>query len=251
MGVEVRVETDGGVARLTVSHPERRNALNLELSAQLVAAVDRVVADPSVGAVVVTGEPPAFCAGGDLDELARADADTLRRVYAGFRAVERCPLPTLAAVNGPAVGAGLNLALACDVRLAGPKALFDARFLDLGIHPGGGYTWMVQRALGPAGAAALTLFGERLDAAEAVRTGLAWRAYDTDDELLAAAHALAGRATAGPPAVVRATKASLRAAAGLPGAAEALEIEIGPQAESLRAPEFRTRAAKLLGREPA
>src|SRR4051794_22052296 len=172
MAIEVRTETTDRVAVLTVSNPERRNAMNLELSGKLVEALDACRADDGVGAVVITGEDPAFCAGGDLGELATADPAVLHRVYAGFLAVAEHPLPTVAAVNGAAVGAGLNLALACDIRLAGPRARFDARFLPLGLHPGGGYTWMAQRVLGYQRAAAMTLFGEVVDAEEAARIGL-------------------------------------------------------------------------------
>src|ERR1700720_36743 len=93
-------------------------------------------------------------------------------------AVGRCTLPTIAAVNGPAVGAGLNLALAADVRIAGPNALFDARFQKLGLHPGGGATWMLQRAVGPQVARAALLFGMRFDAESAVRHGLGLRVPD-------------------------------------------------------------------------
>ena len=164
MATAVHTEITDRVAVLTLSHPERRNAMNIELSGKLVDAVRAAVADDGVGAIVITGEDPAFCAGGDLAELARADPATLHTVYAGFLAIAQCPLPTIAAVNGAAVGAGLNLALACDLRLAGPRAKFDARFLSLGLHPGGGYTWMLQRLLGPQAAAALTLFGDVLDA---------------------------------------------------------------------------------------
>ncbi|HEY2204871.1 MAG TPA: enoyl-CoA hydratase-related protein, partial [Pseudonocardia sp.] len=135
----VRSERRDGVALITVSDPERRNAMAADLAAQLVEEVRRAEQDESVGAVVVTGEPPAFCAGADLAQLGESTEAGLRRVYAGFMAVANCTLPTLAAVNGAAVGAGMNLALACDVRVAGPKARFDSRFLQLGIHPGGGY----------------------------------------------------------------------------------------------------------------
>ncbi len=139
---------DRGVALLTVDAPATRNALTLDLSAQLAAAVTAAEQDPAVHVVVVTGTPPAFCAGADLTSLAEADEAGLRSIYDGFLAVARCPLPTIAAVGGAAVGAGLNLALAADVRLAGPRAKFVARFLDLGLHPGGGMTWMAQRAVG-------------------------------------------------------------------------------------------------------
>ncbi|HVL85389.1 MAG TPA: enoyl-CoA hydratase [Pseudonocardia sp.] len=239
--IEVRSETTDGVAVLTLSNPARRNAMNLELSQLLAGAVAAAVADPSVGAVVVTGEPPAFCAGGDLAELASAEPATLHAVYDGFLAVAACPLPTIAAVNGAAVGAGLNLALAADVRLAGPAARFDARFLQLGLHPGGGHTWMAQRALGAQGAAAVTLFGEVLDAAQAERVGLVWgRAED----VVAAARELAGRAAAAPRELVRSTKSTLRVTAGL-SHGDAVEVEVRAQAESVRSAEFQERLAAL------
>jgi enoyl-CoA hydratase len=227
---------------LTLSHPERRNALNIELSGKLVDAVRAAVADDGVGAIVITGEDPAFCAGGDLAELARADPATLHTVYAGFLAIAQCPLPTIAAVNGAAVGAGLNLALACDLRLAGPRAKFDARFLSLGLHPGGGYTWMLQRLLGPQAAAALTLFGDVLDASEAARIGLVHRVAE---EVVPAAVELAGRAAAAPRDLVVATKATMRLTAGAMSHAEAVEIEVRAQAESVRSEQFQERLAAL------
>jgi enoyl-CoA hydratase len=242
MTTDVRSETRDGVALLTVSNPERRNAMNLALSARLVEAVGAAVADEAVGAIVVTGEPPAFCAGGDLAELADADPDRLRTVYAGFLAVARCPLPTVAAVNGAAVGAGLNLALACDVRLAGPQARFDARFLPLGLHPGGGYTWMAQRALGSQAAAALTLFGEVLDAVEAERVGLVHRRAD---DVVPAAVEMAARAAAAPRGLVSTTKATMRLTAGMAAQADAVEVEVRAQAASVRSEEFRRRLAAL------
>ena len=242
MATAVRTEITDRVAVLTVSNPERRNAMNIELSAKLVDAVHTATTDDGVGAIVITGEDPAFCAGGDLGELAKADPATLHTVYAGFLAVADCPLPTIAAVNGAAVGAGLNLALACDLRLAGPRAKFDARFLPLGLHPGGGYTWMAQRVLGPQGAAALTLFGDVLDAEEAARIGLVHRAVD---DVVAAAVELAGRAAAAPADLVRTTKATLRLTAGMATQAEAVEVEVRAQAASVQSDEFQQRLAAL------
>ncbi|MCU1664341.1 MAG: Enoyl-CoA hydratase [Pseudonocardia sp.] len=242
MATAVRTTITDRVAVLTVSNPERRNAMNLELSAKLVDAVHSAAGDDGVGAIVITGEEPAFCAGGDLSELAKADPATLRTVYAGFLAVADCPLPTIAAVNGAAVGAGLNLALACDLRLAGPRAKFDARFLPLGLHPGGGYTWMAQRVLGPQGAAALTLFGDVVDADEAARIGLVYRVCD---DVVAAAVELGARAAAAPPDLVRTTKATLRLTAGMATQAEAVEVEVRAQAASVHSDEFQQRLAAL------
>ena len=121
----------------------------------------------------------------------------------------RCPLPTLAAVNGAAVGAGMNLALVCDVRVAARRARFDTRFLQIGIHPGGGHTWMLQRIIGPQAAAATVLFGEVLDGEQAERAGLVWRTVD-DDELARIAHGLAARAAEAPRELSIVTKETLR-----------------------------------------
>jgi enoyl-CoA hydratase len=249
--MDVLLERRGGVAVLTVSDPTRRNALSLELSDRLARSVARCEGDESVRAMVITGAPPAFCAGGDLGALAavgQSGSETdLHRIYAGFLAVANATLPTIAAVNGPAVGAGLNLALACDLRLVGPGALFDARFLQLGIHPGGGMTWLAQRAVSPQTAAAMALFGVALDAQEAVRTGLAHRLVEMDvdprspaahDAVVAAAVDLAGRAAAAPRDLVVTTKAALRATAVMSRHADAVAYETGPQLASLRSDAF-------------
>ena len=121
----VRSEVSDGVAVVTLDDPERRNALNLEMVDEIVATFDQLEADENVGAVVVTGAAPAFCAGADLGHLGGSQRQGLRSVYEGFLRVGRSPLPTIAAVNGAAVGAGMNLALVCDVRIAARRAKFD------------------------------------------------------------------------------------------------------------------------------
>ena len=197
----VRSEIEAGVATVTLADPDRRNALTLPMVNEIVDLFDQLEADPAVGAVVVTGEPPAFCAGADLSHLSSSSdgsADTgLRSIYEGFLRIGRSPLPTIAAVNGAAVGAGMNLALVCDVRLAATRARFDTRFLQLGLHPGGGHTWMFRRIAGPQAVSAAVLFGEVLDGAEAERVGLVWRCVP-DDELVGAAQEMAARAAAAP-----------------------------------------------------
>ena len=169
----VRVDEADGVAIVTLVDVKRRNAMTAAMVSEIVETFDALEADESIGAVVITGEPPAFCSGADVSQPRRArrrgaddgERGTVVSIYEGFLRVLRSPLPTVAAVNGPAVGAGMNLALACDVRLAGASARFDARFLQIGLHPGGGHTWMLDRAVGPQAAAAIVLFGEPIDGA--------------------------------------------------------------------------------------
>ncbi|MGA9375807.1 MAG: enoyl-CoA hydratase [Mycobacterium sp.] len=241
----VLVDVTDHVATVTVNDPDRRNAVTAEMSAALRAAVESAEANPDVHAVVLTGAGKAFCAGANLTALGEAAEDGLRVIYDGFLAVANCTLPTIAAVNGAAVGAGLNLALAADVRIAGPAALFDPRFQKLGIHPGGGATWMLQRGVGPQVARAALLFGKRFDAAEAVRYGLA---LEVADDPVAAAQQLAAGPAAAPRDVVIATKASMRATAN-PGFVDtaqhaiAVDVEITPQARSIESPEFQRRLA--------
>ncbi len=245
MSDRVLVQVDNHIALITVNDPERRNAVTAEISAGLRAAVDAAEANPEVHALIVTGAGKAFCAGADLTALGDATEDGLRTIYDGFLAVADCALPTIAAVNGAAVGAGLNLALAADVRIAGPAALFDPRFQKLGIHPGGGATWMLQRAVGVQVARASLLFGMRFDAEAAVRYGLA---LEVADDPVAAAKQLAAGPAAAPREVVLATKASMRATAN-PGSIDrdqhsiAVDTELKPQAASILSPEFAERLA--------
>jgi enoyl-CoA hydratase len=245
----VLFSVDDHVALITVNDPDRRNAFTADMSALLRTAVEQAEADPGVHAVVVTGAGKAFCAGADLSALGAAGGGAaesgLMQIYDGFMAVGNCRLPTIAAVNGAAVGAGLNLALAADVRIAGPAALFDTRFQKLGLHPGGGATWMLQRAVGPQVARAALLFGMRFDAETAVQHGLALTV--ADDPVEAALELAAGPAGA-PREVVLATKATMRATAS-PGSLDndqhelAMRTELGPQAHSIQSPEFAARLA--------
>jgi enoyl-CoA hydratase len=233
------------VALITLNDPDRRNAVTADISVALRAAVHEAEDDSNVHAVIVTGAGKAFCAGADLTALGAGTEDGLRVIYDGFLALANCTLPTIAAVNGAAVGAGLNLALAADVRIAGRSALFDPRFQKLGIHPGGGATWMLQRLVGPEVARASLLFGMRFDADAAVRYRLALQV--ADDPVAAARELAAGPASA-PRNVVIATKASMRATAN-PGTVDsdqhriAVDVEVGPQAASIESPAFAERLA--------
>jgi enoyl-CoA hydratase len=245
----ITVEVADGVGTITLNQPERRNALTLPMVDELTAAFDGFESGEEVGAVVVTGAPPAFCAGADLGHLGGRGTEGggqrgMRSIYEGFLRVARSPLPTLAAVNGPAVGAGMNLALACDVRVAATRARFDTRFLQLGLHPGGGHTWMLHRAAGPQVAAAMVLFGEVLDGEAAAACGLAWRCVP-DDELLAVAQAMGARAAAVPRQLLRRTKDTLRQVPQLQSHDEAVDHELEVQLWSMQQPAFRERLADM------
>jgi enoyl-CoA hydratase len=232
------VDRQDAVCVLTLDDPDRRIALTPGLVTEIVAAISAVEADARIGALVVTGTPPAFCSGADLGGLAALapgsgqDPRSVRDVYDGFLAVRECTLPTVAAVNGPAVGAGFNLALACDVRIVAPSARFDSRFATIGLHPGGGHIWMLERAAGAQTAAAANLFRERIDGPRAVELGLAWRCV-AGDHLLETAIALASRAARVPRALARRIKATVRDAASQPDFAGALATELENQRWSL------------------
>jgi len=240
----VHTEIADGVAVVSLDDPDRRNALNAEMVDEIVATFDALEADDQASAVIITGRGKAFCAGADLSHLGSSRRDGLRHIYEGFLRVGRSPLPTIAAVNGPAVGAGMNLALVCDLRLAAQSARFDTRFLQLGIHPGGGHTWMLQRAVGPSAAAALVLFGEVVSGAEAERIGLVWRCVE-DAVLLDEAMELATRAAAAPRELLIRTKATLADVALLDDHDAAVERELETQLWSMDQPEFAERLAAL------
>jgi enoyl-CoA hydratase len=240
----VLLEIADGVATLTLHNPDERNTMTAPMVAEIVAAMDRIEGDSAIGALVVTGTAPAFCAGANLGNLAEADGESLGVIYEGFLRIARSPLPTIAAVNGAAVGAGMNLALGCDVRIAAKRAKFDTRFLQLGIHPGGGHTWMLRRIVGPQVTAATVLFGEVLDGAEAQRVGLAYRCVD-DADLLSVAHEMAARAASAPRELVIETKKTLAAMADVQTHPEAVARELTPQLWSTRQPWFAERLAAL------
>ena len=240
----VLLEVADGVATLTLNNPAERNTLTRPMVDEIIAAMDAVEVDSAVGAVVVTGAPPAFCAGANLGNLAEATKESLGNIYEGFLRIAYSPLPTLAAVNGAAVGAGMNLALGCDVRIAARRARFDTRFLQIGIHPGGGHTWMLRRIVGPQATFAAVVFGEVMDGAEAERVGLVHRCVE-DDQLLSAAHEMAARAAAAPRELVLEVKRTIQAMADIDTHPEAVERELVPQVWSTRQPWFAERIAAL------
>lgn len=261
----LRVEQHDRVRLFVLDDPQRRNALSLELVDAIVDACEQAEADPAVGALVVTGAPPAFCSGADVGSLAslgntadtgdtrntHADGDAgrgLRRIYEGFLRLLRSPLPTVAAVNGPAVGAGFNLALACDVRMASSSARFDSRFVSLGLHPGGGHTWLLERAVGPQAAAAMVLFAEALDGRSAERVGLAWRCVD-DADVVERSLELANRAARAPVELSKSVKRTLQRAAWHGSFDDAVDAELEQQVWSTAQGFFAQRMAESRRRE--
>lgn len=243
MTTEISVERrPGGVALLTLNAPERRNALTVAMAEQLVAACETLDSDHEVGAVVVRGEDGFFCAGGDrstLDAAGRDPADPevyagLGAVYRSFARVGELEAPTLAAVRGGAVGAGLNLMLATDLRVVARDAKIISGFLPIGLHPGGGHGALLGRTGVREAAAAMALFGERIDGERAAELGLAWCAVD-DGDVEEAAIELATRAAADPE-LARRTAASLRTVLGPPAIPwpAALELERASQMWSMR-----------------
>jgi enoyl-CoA hydratase len=231
-----------GIGLVRLSDPERRNALSVALSDDLADAVEQVLVW-DVGAIVLTAEPPVFCAGGSLDGLLDGQPP-LRDRYRGFLALANAPVPSVAAVAGAAVGAGVNLALACDVIVTAPRAQFDCRFLDVGIHPGGGHLWRLGRRVGSQGVAALVLFGETLHGDEAVRAGLAWKCVD-EPELESVAIDLARRVVTRPRALVRRTVASMRSSDVILDPSSAFELELEAQEWSMDQPDFKDRVREL------
>jgi enoyl-CoA hydratase len=234
-GPLVTWSVEDGVGSVRLSDPAHRNALSAELSDALALAVASVLSDDA-GAIVLTADPPVFCAGGSLDGLLTRDVP-LAETYRGFEALARAPVPTIAAVGSPAIGAGVNLPLACDIIVVSEGARFDPRFLDVGIHPGGGHLWRLQHRIGSQGAAALVLCGDVLDGGDAVVAGLAWRCVAPAD-LEATAHRWARRAAGRSRPLVARTKATLRASQSILDGDEATALELEAQQWSMEQPGF-------------
>lgn len=188
MATAVDVEVADGVAWVTLDGPDTRNALDAAAAAELVAACERVEHDPTVGAAVITGSGGAFCSGADthaLDALRTAPADRIHEgledLYRAFRRIGQLAVPTVAAIDGSAVGAGVNLALACDLRIVTDRARLISGFARIGVHPGGGHLHLLARASNASTAAAAGLFAQPVDAEQAVTSGLAWALVSTAD----------------------------------------------------------------------
>lgn len=211
----IRVDVDGQIATLTIDRPAVRNALNLETVNEFHEALRALAANPDVGVLIITGAgEEAFVAGADINDIrARTLGDGLAAINSSlFSAVERFPRPTIAAVNGYALGGGCELALACDIRIASERATFGQPELNLGIIPGAGATHRLPRIVGLGRAKHLVLTGESIDAARALEIGLV-TALAPPAELLPRARELAGRILRLGPLAARLAKLSLNASA--------------------------------------
>ena len=254
MSDELLTHSDGQVRRLTLNRPRRRNALTPDLARELAAQLDEVEETGGVELVILTGAGGHFCAGLDLHWLQSlgnaATTSDLQRGLGDFQsavlAIVRCPVPVLAVVQGTAAGFGLDLAVACDLRIAGAGAMFTSAFARMGLVPDGGSTFTLSRLIGPGPALRLLLAGDTVDAARAHAIGLVDEVVD-DAALDEGVRTMTERLFSGAPASNRAIKRLVRA--GELGALEqVLAMEGAAQIQALQGPEFRRRLERFLAR---
>ena len=215
----LRYEQDGPLVTLTMNQPEQRNPLSGNTAVEeFVDVCERIGADRQVRCVILTGTGSAFSAGGDIRLMQRQASREVTEldIRSEYRRIQRLTLslfnlevPVIAAVNGPAIGAGLALACMCDVRLASERARFADSYVRLGIVPGNGGAWLLPRIVGLSAAAELSLTGDMIDAQQALALGLVSRLYPPED-LLQAARELASRIAQNAPHAVRLTKRLMR-----------------------------------------
>lgn len=221
--------SESGLVTVVLDYPERRNAMSVPMTEAWATTMAELATDPDVRAVLVTGAGGAFCSGGDTGWIG-GDPDAtvpelrakMSAFYRAWLSVRDLPVPTIAAIDGAAVGAGAALALACDVRVASPRAVFSVPFLRLGIHPGMATTFLLRDVAGSAVARDLLLTGRRIDAEQMLRMGLVTDVLDGSD-FLAEATDRADLMAAGAPIAARLTTVALRR--NLLGIADSLEWE--------------------------
>jgi 2-(1,2-epoxy-1,2-dihydrophenyl)acetyl-CoA isomerase len=228
---------EDGIATLTLNRPERLNALSPDAFAMLTEAVARLGTDSTVGVIVLTGAGRAFCAGGDIKTMGERATYTFERRLEGLRQMHQLPLlmrtvpkVIIGMINGPASGAGLGLAMSCDLRIAARSATFGTAFVRVGFSGDFGGSWLMTRLVGTAKARELYFLGDTIAAAEAERIGLVTRTVD-DDALFAETRALARRIADGPRIAQGYMKRNLHAAETEPFA-PVLEMEAIHQARA-------------------
>lgn len=213
----IRLEIAGSVATLALARPDRLNAINAAMHPEIKNALDRVEGDKNVRCLVLTGDGRAFCSGQDLTErnIDNPDqldlGDSLGKNYNPLvLRLASFPIPTIAAVNGPAAGAGANLALACDIMLMARAAYIQQAFARIGLVPDAGGTWFLPRLVGLKRALAMCLFADRISAEDCERMGIAWKVLD-DDIFTGEVAKHAAILAAGPTLAYRLTKQALNA----------------------------------------
>ena len=245
---------ENGVVVLTLNDPDRRNAMTADLTAAWDATLKDLANESDLRAVVVTGAGSAFCSGGDLSWIAGDAPENITpiklraKMYPFYRAwlqIRDLPVPSIAAVNGPAVGAGLCLALACDLRYAAPPARFSAPFTTLGMHPGMAATWLLPEVVGMARTREMLYAGRVVSSSEAVQWGLA---SAVADDVLTHAIDVAGAIAAAAPIATRLTKAGL--AHPYRPIAEALEWEAAAQPITMASNDLMEGMAAIKERRP-
>lgn len=251
MGAGFDEKQDGPVLTLTLARPERRNALTVELVAGLADRVGQSRDEAGVRVIVLRGGPPVFCAGGDLVDLGavaeRGPLAVTDVVYRHFQrlvvALGTARVPVIAAIDGAALGAGLDLALACDLRIASTRASFASSWIGVGLVPGMGGAHLLAHAIGTTRAREMVLLGDRVDSRTALDWGLVNRVVEPD-AFAAEVAALAARIVELPPAALERSKASLyrSGAAGLDAELATLGAV---QGALLTGPEFRERTARF------
>lgn len=208
---------EDAIATLTLNRPERLNALGDTLRQDLYDAVTKAAADPDVRVLVITGAGRGFCSGGDVKSMSERDQGAAPSPFSEkltpirdrvVLAMRDCPKPIIAAINGAAAGAGMNLALACDMRIASSAAKFSQAFVKRGIAPDWGGSWLLPRVVGTAKACELIFTGDSIDAAEALELGIV-NAVVAPEELMAATRRLAGKIAAGPPVAMALSKRAI------------------------------------------
>jgi len=256
MSEAVLYEQQDGVVTLTLNQPDTRNALSTEIIEALLSHVERINADLGVGCVLLTGAGKAFCSGGNLKKIGEraAQLPTPAEVRLGYRhGVQRLPLalydleaPLIAAVNGPAVGVGCDLAAMCDIRLAGASARFAESFLRVGLVSGDGGAWFLPRAVGLARACEMTFTGDFVEAGQALAMGLVSRVIE-DAQLMDEARAMALRIAAQPRQALRLSKRLIRDSQRTDLAAS-LEMAASMQALAQHTDDHREAMAALAGK---
>lgn len=252
----VLLEVADGVAMITLNRPDKLNAFNEAMHSELAHAFDRIEAEESIRAAILTGAGRAFCAGQDLGDRVMGEGeappdlgDTLDRLYNPLvRRIARLERPLVCAVNGVAAGAGANLALGCDLVLAARSARFIEAFCRLGLVPDAGGTYVLPRLVGSARARGMALLGEPIPAEQAEAWGLIWRAVD-DDRLLEEATALARHLATQPTKGLALIKRALLAAAANTLDAQ-LDLERDLQRAAGRTEDYREGVAAFLAKRP-